>query len=68
MERTTSEQYMNNVNKVLSWTWNDFDDFWEKYGREKNRDDWGRLMLVMAPMKHLGILLKEGMMRRARLI
>jgi len=61
MERTTSEQYLNNVKDVLSWTWNDFDDFWEKYGEEKNPDDWMRLMSVMSPMEHLGILLKEGM-------
>jgi hypothetical protein len=61
MERTTSTQYMNDFKEILSWTWNDFDDFWEKYGREKNPDDWWRLMSVYSPMEHLGILLKEGM-------
>jgi hypothetical protein len=61
MERTASAQYMNEFKEIISWTWNDFDAFWEKYGREKNPDDWWRLMTAMAPMEHLGILLKEGM-------
>jgi len=60
-DKTSTPQYLNNLKEVLSWTWDDFDDFLEKYGMEKNPDDWFKLISVVVPLQHLGILLNEGL-------
>jgi len=60
MERISTQEHLETLKEVLSWTWNDFDDFWEKYG-EGNIDNWFKLMEACASYEHLGILLKEGM-------
>jgi hypothetical protein len=60
MERTSTSEYIETLKEVLSWTWSDFDDFWDKYG-EGNIDNWFKMGAVCAPYEHLGILLKEGM-------
>ena len=59
-DMTTTPQYLDNLRELLSWTWDDFDDFWEKYG-EENPDNWYKLASVMIPLNHLGILLNEGL-------
>ena len=59
-DMTTTPQYLDDLKEVLSWTWDDFDDFLEKYG-EENPDNWYKLISVMIPLNHLGMLLNEGL-------
>ena len=51
----------NALHEVLSWEWNDFDDFMEKYGWYKNRENYtataGKLT---GYFEGIGVLVKEG--------
>ena len=43
------------------WTWEDFDDFFEKYGPETNLDEWLKWSLVTTHLENMGLVLHAKM-------
>jgi hypothetical protein len=55
------EDVVNALLEVMSWEWEDFDDFWEKYGWIKNRDKFTATVSKVAMFyEGIGVLVKEG--------
>jgi len=46
---------------VLLWKWEDPNDFFEKYGPEKNLDEFMKFTLVTTYLENMGLFLKEKM-------
>jgi hypothetical protein len=48
----------------LRWVynWNDFDDFWEKYGAETNLDEWEKILSFWGYFESVGILVKDKLL------
>ncbi len=46
---------------LWNWKWSDLDDFWEKYGPEKNMDSYSSYVSVAMYFSGLGILVKKGL-------
>jgi len=44
---------------MYSWEWTDFNDFWEKYGPEKNIDEWSEMFQFWSFVENLGVLVKR---------
>ena len=60
-ETYRSPEFRKNFQKVLDLEYNDFDDFWGKYGSQVNLEAWSNWQSVAAYFHGIGILLKEGL-------
>ena len=47
--------------EVLMWNWKDFDDFYEKYGPEKNLDEFMKWVIVTTHLENMGLIAYEKM-------
>ena len=47
---------------VQNIEYDDFDDFWEKYGRDTNPDFWNKYVRVLGWLENLGVLVKAGLL------
>ena len=43
------------------WEWRDFDDFWDKYGPERNIDDWASFNSFNVYYEGIGVMIKRGL-------
>ena len=46
---------------VNVWTWKDYDEFVEKYGRDANYDEFNKYMLVYSVYEGLGVLIYRNL-------
>jgi uncharacterized Zn finger protein len=46
-------------NVVRNWEWDDYDDFYEKYGVEKNPEAWSSFIATMDYFEGIGVLVKR---------
>ena len=46
---------------VNIWTWKDYDEFVEKYGRDTNYDEFNKYMLVYSVYEGLGVLVYRNL-------
>ena len=60
-ETYRSKEFREDVTKLRSQEWTDFDDFWEKYGEENNPDAWNTWISVAAFFNGVGVLLKRNL-------
>jgi len=49
------------LSEVISQEWEDFDDFWEKYGIDTNPEAWVKWLSVVSYFHGIGVLLKQGL-------
>ena len=49
------------VEVLLLWKWKDFDDFFEKYGPEKNLDEFMKWVIVTTHLENMGLVSYEKM-------
>ena len=42
------------------WSWNDYDDFMQKYGPESNPEEWMKFMSIAGLYEQMGVLAKHG--------
>lgn len=49
------------VEVSLLWKWEDFDDFLEKYGPEKNLDEFMKWVVVTTHLENMGLITYEKM-------
>ena len=42
------------------WSWNNYDDFMQKYGPEANPDEWWKFITLAGLFEQMGVLAKEG--------
>ncbi len=62
-ETYRSQEFRNQWTSVLRQEWDDFNDFWEKYGLENNPDEWSNWQAVASFFHGVGILLKKGLIK-----
>jgi hypothetical protein len=61
-EKTNTDEWQRDLNELLDeWSFTDFDDFWRKYGRDNNPDQWIKYRRIAYYYEHIGILLKEDL-------
>ena len=54
-------EYVDSWREIMDeWSWNDYDDFMEKYGPEKSPEEWSKYLYYAALYEQMGILAKEG--------
>jgi hypothetical protein len=46
---------------IYVWEWKDFDDFWDKYGPERNIKDWASFNSFSMYYEGLGVMIKRGL-------
>jgi len=49
------------MNIVVIWEWDDYDDFWEKYGLEKNIEAYSSYLAWMDYLEGIGVLVKRNL-------
>jgi len=49
------------VEVLQLWKWEDFDDFYEKYGPEKNLDEFMKWVIVTTHLENMGLIAYEKM-------
>lgn len=54
-------QFAKAWNEVLDQEYTDFDDHWQKYGMETNRDAWNKWQSVARVFHGIGVLVKRDM-------
>jgi len=47
------------IEVILLWKWEDANDFFEKYGPEKNSDEFIKFTLVTTYLENMGLVSKE---------
>ena len=56
------DKFARNYSKLIwEYQWNDFDDFWEKYGPETNMDEWEHIFSSWGYFQNVGILVQDGL-------
>lgn len=60
-EAYRSPEFRTQWSKVINQEWSDFDDFWEKYGRDTNPEAWVNWISVISYFHGIGVLLKQGL-------
>ena len=62
IERIDNKDYWKLYYEMLHhWEWEDFDDFWRKYGYETNLEDYSTYMEIHSINEGLGLLVKHDM-------
>ena len=56
-----SPEFRTQWSDVINQEWDNFDDFWEKYGRDTNSDAWVNWISVISYFHGIGVLLKKGL-------
>jgi len=46
---------------IYVWEWKDFDDFWDKYGPERNIEAWASFNSFSMYYEGLGVMIKRGL-------
>jgi hypothetical protein len=46
-------------NEIMGWQWEDFDDFWEKFGSETNLEDFSKITTVSNFFEGIGVILNR---------
>lgn len=54
-----TEEFQDNITEILSWKWNDYDDFLEKYGPKTNPKAWRALGSVAGYFEGIGLMVNE---------
>jgi hypothetical protein len=54
-------EFANAWGEIMDQEFTDFDDFWQKYGNESNREAWNRWQSVARLFNGIGVLVKKGM-------
>ena len=49
---------------LLVWNWKDFDDFFEKYGPEKNPDKFLKFSSTIFYLENVGLFMKENLVEK----
>jgi len=60
-ETYRSPEFRTRLNNVIEQEWTDFDNFWEKYGRDTNPEAWVNWRSVISYFHGIGVLLKQGL-------
>ena len=58
---TEKELHRDYIEVLLLWKWEDPNDFFEKYGPEKNLDDFMKFTLVTTYLENMGLFSKENL-------
>ena len=58
-EAYRSPEFRNQLSEILSQEWDDFDDFWEKYGIDTNPEAWVKWVSVVSYFHGIGVLLRQ---------
>jgi len=57
-----TEDFLGDENEILfRWKWKDFDDFWQKYGPEKNAEAFNKWDSLQTYFKGVGVLVKMNL-------
>ena len=57
------ESFAKSYSKLIwQYTWDDFDDFWNKYGAETNLEEWSEIFGFWGYFENVGILVKDGLL------
>lgn len=54
-----TEEFQDNFTEILSWKWNDYDDFLEKYGPTTNPNAWRSLGSVAGYFEGIGLMVNK---------
>jgi len=54
-----TEEFQDNFSDILSWKWNDYDDFLEKYGPKTNKKAWRALGSVAGYYEGIGLMVNK---------
>ena len=52
-------EFQDNITEILSWKWNDYDDFLEKYGPTTNPKAWRALGSVAGYFEGIGLMVNK---------
>ena len=44
---------------MYTWNWENFDDFWTKYGPDNNLDEWSEMFQFFSFIENIGVLVKR---------
>lgn len=56
---TEKEMQRNFMEVLMIWKWKDIDDFFEKYGPEKNPDEFWKFASAISHLENVGLFVKE---------
>jgi hypothetical protein len=54
----------NSLDVLLVWKWKDPDDFFEKYGPEKNPDEFMKFTSSISYLENVGLYIKENLVEK----
>jgi len=54
-----TEEFQDNITEIMSWKWNDYDDFLEKYGPTTNPKAWRALGSVAGYFEGIGLMVNK---------
>jgi hypothetical protein len=60
-DRYSSEEFLNDFTTIIGLQWTDFDDYWEKYGLENNKDIALKIHSTGSYFEGVGVLVKRGL-------
>ena len=58
-DKWSSEDHTRKFSEIQKWEWKDYDDFQEKYGKEKNPDIYIRFSTIGRFFEGIGVLVKR---------
>ncbi|MCW3997009.1 MAG: hypothetical protein NWF10_00370 [Candidatus Bathyarchaeota archaeon] len=56
---TEKEMQRNFMEVLMIWKWKDIDEFFEKYGPEKNPDEFWKFASAISHLENVGLFVKE---------
>ena len=54
-----TEEFQDNITGIMSWKWNDYDDFLEKYGPNTNPNAWRALGSIAGYFEGIGLMVNK---------
>ncbi len=58
----TDREFQRNFQEIVfQWEWDDYDDFWEKYGPETNSEESSKRGSVLSYFEGLGVFVEQGL-------
>ena len=61
---TEKEMQKNFMEVLMIWKWKDIDEFFEKYGPEKNPDEFWKFTSAISHLENVGFFVKEKLVDR----
>ena len=61
---TEKEMQKNFMEVLMIWKWKDIDEFFEKYGPEKNPDEFWKFTSAISHLENVGLFVKEKLVDR----